>query len=249
MTRHGAHFAPGGGPQNPAGARNILAGRIPNAGPLGNCRGGPWGGGFLAAAPGRPPGAIREAWRPGQPRAGKKRLLRLPGPGESRGEAAALETPPGPRFPRVFVTKDIWFQIPAPHLRSSSLSVKGRSHSFHPCPPGWRCAGQVVLARQRDGCGSLGSGRASAAACSAGAQPPRAPAGPRALLSPTMPRSPHDGRTTQAFVFAPTARICPLSPRTCAQPDSRRGRHGCSVGEGRSLRQVELTAGHPRAGE
>lgn len=91
-----------------------------------------------------------------------------PGPREKWGEAAALETLLGPCFPRAFVTKDILFQTPAPHLRSSSLSVKRQSHSFHPCRPGWRCVGQGALAWQRDGCPGLGG------SASYRNQPPRA---------------------------------------------------------------------------
>lgn len=90
------------------------------------------------------PALCREAMRPAAA-LWAKRAQRL------RGEAAVLETLLGPCFPRVFVTKDILFQIPTPHLRSSSLSV--RRQSFFPSPPARLVGtGQVGLAWQRVGC-------------------------------------------------------------------------------------------------
>ena len=69
------------------------------------------------------------------------------------GEAASLETTAGAMFSLslcCFVTKDVLFQLPTPHLRSSSIFVKSQSNFFHPCWPGWVYAGQVVLAWQQD---------------------------------------------------------------------------------------------------
>lgn len=54
----------------------------------------------------------------------------------------------GPCFLQAFVTKDVLFQIPTPHLRSSSIFVKRWNNSFHACWPGWVCMGQVMLAWQ-----------------------------------------------------------------------------------------------------
>lgn len=55
-------------------------------------------------------------------------------------EVASLETTAGAMFSLslcCFVTKDVLFQLPTPHLRSSSIFVKSQSNSFHPCWPGW----------------------------------------------------------------------------------------------------------------
>lgn len=65
------------------------------------------------------------------------------------GKAASLETTAGAMFSLslcCFVTKDVLFQLPTPHLRSSSIFVKSQSNSFHPRWPGWVYAGQVMLA-------------------------------------------------------------------------------------------------------
>lgn len=150
------------------------------------------------------------------------------------------------------------FQIPTPHLRSSSLSMKRWSNSFHPCWPGWRCVGQVVLAWQRVSCGSeaplpapqpqlwaatlqhhiLCGGRGGAEG--AGGEAQRwLPASTRPPIAHTHTQcqavrgSPRDSNARQAFIFVLSLQVKtdPLNPHR--PTDLQQGRHDGSPGKGR----------------
>lgn len=132
---------------NPTASTEPSGGRSGNSRLSRNCWESPWGGGRSSLQPPAHRAEKPRGWAsPVQGQHASCSSSGQGGPERRWGEAVVLEMLLGLCFPQLFVTKDILFQIPTPHLRSSSLSVKRRSHSFHPCCPGWRCVGRVGLA-------------------------------------------------------------------------------------------------------